>query len=185
MHLLHPDSLWFTDSWHSHDSSTNLFRLFPFYCEEIEAAVAPPPWRPEVEYHVTEVAEDEAPRAPEPAVAAVAPVGAVGMAGIAPPAGIGGIAPPAGGWAISEVWIWWFWWRNLARYGHCPASWLWRIWWGASGLGSCIACTRCCTRCCTHCCTRCTCAQYGDGWCLSRPCQPSHFSSAFWSGDWI
>lgn len=84
--------------------------------------MAPPPWRPEVEYHVTEVAEDEAPRAPfasspdvviadvplstvaafvtgqapEPAVGAV---GAVGMAGIAPPAGIGGIgiAPPAGG----------------------------------------------------------------------------------------
>lgn len=87
--------------------------------QEIEAAVAPPPWRPEVEYHVTEVAEDEAPRAPFASspdvvmadvplstvaafVTGAAPepaVGAVGMAGIAPPAGIGGIggiAPPAG-----------------------------------------------------------------------------------------
>lgn len=84
--------------------------------QEIEAAVAPPPWRPEVEYHVGEVVpdvDDEAPsRAPfgSPDVADVpstvaafvtgpaspAPEPAVGMAGIAPPAGIGGIAPPAG-----------------------------------------------------------------------------------------
>jgi len=85
--------------------------------QEIEAAVAPPPWRPEVEYHCEAIAMDEpqpdlsgftsspdvvVPDAPlsmvgafsEPAQAepAMQPV----MSGIAPPAGIGGIAPPAG-----------------------------------------------------------------------------------------
>ena len=72
--------------------------------------MAPPPWRPEVEYHVTEVAEDEAPSAPSrapassPDVMADVPLSTAAfvtgpepaMAGIAPPAGIGGIAPPAG-----------------------------------------------------------------------------------------
>ncbi len=86
--------------------------------EEIEAAVAPPPWRPEVEYHCEAVAMD----VPQPdlsgftsspdVVVPDAPLSMVGafsvepaqaepamqpvMSGIAPPAGIGGIAPPAG-----------------------------------------------------------------------------------------
>lgn len=93
------------------------FLLPTFLGEEIEAAVAPPPWRPEVEYHCEAIAMDEpqpdlsgftsspdvvVPDAPlsmvgafsEPAQAepAMQPV----MSGIAPPAGIGGIAPPAG-----------------------------------------------------------------------------------------
>eukprot|EP00438_Fugacium_kawagutii_P005644 Skav219561 [mRNA] locus=scaffold886:25793:30121:- [translate_table: standard] len=90
--------------------------------QEIEAGVAPPPWRPEVEYHLSEVAPEsdgplEAPpfeSSPDVAPSAfaapadVAPVHSgiappAGIGGIAPPAGMGGIAPPAGFASSPEV----------------------------------------------------------------------------------